>query len=256
MPQQSVNFSHEREDIMKKLIAIITVIIGLVFVTETALADSPVTSTPFSKAYYNVDIVKKASERNTITEDMATYLADANNPIDVKAAIINALSWSVDGKNNAQVYCQFIYGKELKDIDMKDLSGDQQFCIGYLLAMDDIYFETTQSMEYLRLARDNMKNSLTVNIVTFLVETMNGEAYDWPNQLRSILADTNLNKDISDDAIKVITDYMLEGIDNPVNIPKTGTAPLGNVYGIGAIAFMVVGYSLRYSKNKVEIISK
>ncbi|MFT4144783.1 MAG: hypothetical protein QM644_10045 [Mobilitalea sp.] len=226
---------------MKKLIAIVTVIIGLFFVTETAFADSPVTSTPFSKAYYNIDIVKKASERNTITADMAAYLADVSNPIDVKAAIINALSWSVDGKNNTEVYCEYIYGKELKDIDVATLSGDQQFCIGYLLAMDDINFETTQSMEYLRMARDNMKDSLTVNVITFLVETMNGEAYDWPNQLRSILADTYLNKDISDDAIKVITDYMLDGIDNPVNIPKTGTIPLGNVYGIGAITFLIIG---------------
>ncbi len=225
---------------MKKLIAIITVIIGLVFVTETALADSPVTSTPFSKAYYNVDIVKKASERNTITEDMAEYLADANNPIDVKAAIINALSWSADGKNNAEVYCQFIYGKELKDIDVQALSADQQFCIGYLLALDD-YFDTTEAIEYLKMARSNRSDSLTVAVITYLVECMKPAAFDWQDELNLILADSTLNKDISDDAIKVITDYMLEGIDNPVNIPKTGTIPLGNVYGIGAIAFLIIG---------------
>lgn len=226
---------------MKKIISIITIVISLFFVTETALADSPVTSTPFSKAYYNIDIVKKASERNTITADMAEYLADENNPIDIKAAIINALSWSVDGKNNTEVYCQFIYGKELKDIDVKTLSGDQQFCIGYLLAMDDIHFETTQSMDYLRMARVNMVDSLTVNLITFLVETMNVVSYDWPDQLNLILSDANLNKDISDDAIKVITDYMLDGIDNPVNIPKTGAVPLGNAYGAGAITFLIIG---------------
>ncbi len=234
---------------MKKLAIIITVFIGLVFVSQKAYADSPVTSTPFSKAYYNVDIVEEASRRNTITADMAKYLADANNPIDVKAAIINALSWDVNGKNNAERYCQLIYGKTLKDLDVAALSGDQQFCIGYLLAMDDIYFETTAAMEYLRMARSNMSDSLTVAILTFLVETMNEVSYDWQEQLNEILADTSLNGDLKEDAIKVITDYMIMGIDNPVNIPKTGELPLGTVYGMGAIALLIAGVTLKSNKN-------
>ncbi len=234
---------------MKKLIIIVMVLIGSLFVTEKAYADSPLTSTPFSKAYYNIAIVKEASERNTITADMAAYLADGNNSIDVKAAIINALSWNVEGKNNTELYCQFIYGKALKEMDAAALSGDQQFCIGYLLAMDDIYFESTQSMEYLRMARSNMSDSLTVTVVTFLVETMNVVSYDWPDQLNQILADTSLNRDLSEDAITVITDYMLLGIDNPVNIPKTGTPPLGAVYAICAISFMAAGLALSLNHN-------
>ncbi len=241
---------------MKRLIAIIMVLAGLLCVTEKAYADSPLTSTPFSRAYYNIDIVKEASGRNAITADMATYLADADNPIDVKAAIINALSWDINGKNNTERYCQFIYGKALKEIDAAALSGDQQFCIGYLLAMDDIYFETTRSVEYLRMARNNMSDSLTVAIVTFLVETMNGASYDWSGQLKEILADTSLNKDISEDAIQVITDYMLLGIDNPVNIPKTGTFPMGTVYGVIAIAFLTAVFTLNYSKNAVRISAR
>jgi hypothetical protein len=234
---------------MKKLIVIITVLIGLFYVTEKAYADSPVTSTPFSRAYYNIAIVKEASGRNTITTDMAEYLFDEKNSIDMKAALINALSWDVKGKNNAEIYCQLIYGKALKDMDVAALSGDQQFCIGYLLAMDDIYFETDKSMEYLRMARSNMNDSLTVTIVTFLVETMNEVSYDWPDQLNQILADTSLNRDLSEDAIKVITDYMLLGIDNPVNIPKTGTLPLGVVYAVGAIAFMAAGLVLNHKTD-------
>ena len=241
---------------MKKLIVIITVMIGLFFVTEKAYADSPVTSTPFSKAYYNNPIVKEASERNTITEDMAVYLADENNPIDVKAAIINALSWKVEGKNNTERYCQFIYGKSHKELNAEVLSGDQQFCIGYLLALDDIHFETPQSIEYLRMARSNMSDSLTVTIITFLVETMNEVSYDWHDQLNQILADTSLNGDLSEDAIKVITDYMLLGIDNPVNIPKTGTYPLGTIYAVGAIASMVAGLTLNNNIDTARILAK
>lgn len=236
---------------MKKLIAIITVFIGVFGVTSTAYADSPVTSTPFSKAYYNIGIVEEASRRNTITDDMSAYLADSNNPIDVKAAIINALSWDVNGKNNAELYCQAVYGKALKEIDVSALSGDQQFCIGYLLAMDDINFKTSQSMDFLRMARSNIKDSLTVAVITFLVETMNEVSYDWPDQLNNILADTSLNRDLSEEAIKVITDYMLSGIDNPVNIPKTGTFPMGAVYGISAAIFLISGLALNHNKNAV-----
>jgi len=243
---------------MKKLVMVITVLIGVFFVTGKAYADSPLTSTPFSKVYYNNAIVKEASERNTITADMAAYLADADNPIDVKAALINALSWKVEDKNNAELYCQFIYGKAIKEIDAAALSGDQQFCIGYLLAMDDIHFETTQSMDYLRMARSNMSNSLTVAVVTFLVETMNVVSYDWKDQLNQILADTNLNKDLPEDAINVITDYMLLGIDNPVNIPKTGELPLGAVYAICASSFMVAGLTLNHKieASRIKILNK
>jgi hypothetical protein len=63
-------------------------------------------------------------------------------------------------------------------------------------------------------------------------------SYDWPGQLNQILADTSLNADLSDEAIKVITDYMISGIDNPVNIPKTGILPLEAVYGMGVIVSM------------------
>ncbi|MDF2541686.1 MAG: cell wall-binding protein [Herbinix sp.] len=235
---------------MKKLIAVVMVLIGLFFMVDKAYADSPVTSTPFSKAYYNVDIVKKASGRNNITEDMADFLADENNPIDVKAAIINALSWNVNGKNNTDRYCQFIYKKSLMEIDISTLSGDQQFCIGYLLAMDDISFKTTQSMDYLRMARSNMIDSLTVAIITFLVETMNEVSYNWPDQLNQILTDTSLSKDLSEDAIKVITDYMLFGIDNPVNIPKTGSnSSVAFLYGMCAVVFLSAFINLNHNKN-------
>lgn len=235
---------------LSSIIAAVAIVAGLFFEPAIAYADSPLTSTPFSKAYYDVEIVEKASRRNHITEDMAAYLADENNPIDVKAALINALSWDLDGKDNTDRYCRFIYGKPLEEIDVAALSGDQQFCIGYLLAMDDIDFHTAQSMECLRLARINMPDSLTVAVITYIVEAMNGEVDDWRGQLNQILADTSLKQDLSEDAIKVITDYMLLGIDNPVNIPKTGTTSYAAVYGIVAIALLAGALYLNHKRKR------
>ena len=177
-----------------------------------------------------------------MTDEMAEYLADENNPIDVKAAIINSLSWNISGKNNAELYCQMVYGKPLKEIDGKALSGDQQFCIGYLLAMDDIYFSTNQSVEYLRMARDNMPDSLRVALVTYLVEAMNEVAYDASEQLNQMLTDVSLKRDLSEEAIEIITNYMILGIDQPVNIPKTGVKSKGKIYGISAFVLLILAF--------------
>lgn len=223
---------------MKKIFAIIiAILLVLLNATEKVYADSPLTSTNFCKAYFDIDIVEEASRHKNITEEMAQYLADENNPIDVKAALINALSWDIDGKNNTERYCRFIYGKSLKDIDVAGLSGHQQFCIGYLLAMDDIDFESKQSLEYLRMARSSMPDSLTAAVVAFIVESMCEVSYDWQERYNAILADETLNGDMRQEGIQLISDYILLGIDKPLNIPKTGEKVYALLYGFGAVAF-------------------
>jgi len=231
---------------MKKIITIITVLLILMNTAQIVHADTPLTSTYFSKAYYDIEIVEKASRHKYITADMAQYLADESNPIDVKAALINALSWDIDGKNNTERYCQFIYGKSLKDIDVAELSGHQQFCIGYLLAMDDIDFNSKESLEIMRMAKNSMPDSLTVAVITFIIETMCGEVSgDWQESYKTILADPALNGDMPDEAIQHISNYILYGIDSPVNIPKTGEKGYGLFYGLAAVAFFAAGAVIR-----------
>lgn len=235
---------------MKKLIGFLCTLIGLLCIPATVSADSPLTSTPFSKAYYDIELVEQARDQGIMSEDLAAYLADDNNPIDVRAAIINALSWDTEGKTNAESYVQIIYGKALADIDITTLSADQQFCIGYLMALDN-YFETSQAMEYLQLARSNQSDSLTVAVVTYLVEAMNAEFTDWPGQLEAILSDGNLNKDMSEEALQIIKDYMISGIDNPVDIPKTGERILWGIFIAGAV-IMAAGIIVTTIKKKKE----
>jgi LPXTG-motif cell wall-anchored protein len=223
---------------MKKLIGFLCTFLILFCISATVSADSPLTSTPFSKAYYDIELVQEARDQGAMNSDFATYLADENNPIDVKAAIINALSWDIDGKENADTYCQLIYNTSLQELDVNALPADQQFCIGYLLALDN-YSDTAQAMEYLRSARSSMSDSLTVAVVTYLVEAMNFQFDDWPGKYESVLADATLNKDMSEAAIQVITDYIVLGIDNPVekpaDIPKTGERILWGIFAVGAV---------------------
>jgi hypothetical protein len=117
---------------MKKAILLITAFV--VFVTSSIFvnADSPITSSIFYQAYSDVEIVTAAEKAVTINAEIAKYLSGPNNPIDVKAAVINALSWNMNGKNNASVYSKLIYNKDIKELNTDKLRGDELFCLGYL----------------------------------------------------------------------------------------------------------------------------
>lgn len=234
---------------MKKIIAIICFSFVLLFNSTTAYADSPITSTPFYKEYLDIDIVK-ASEQGTINVEIAEYLSDESNPIDVKAAVINALSWDFDGKDNAEIYSQLIYGKSISELDFNSLSGNQQFCTGYLMAMDD-YHDTEQALEYLKIAEENSGNSFTVSIIRALVDAMDMEDNIWLQYIEPVLNDSSLNRDLSDEALQIITDYMISYNEESWLTPKTGVASTELFYGIGvAISAVGVIYSKKKSNSK------
>ncbi len=80
---------------MRKILCsfiIMSVITSMIFPVRS-FADSPVTSTDFYTAYLDIEEVAKASEMTYIDEETALYLSDSENPIDVKAAVINAIGW-------------------------------------------------------------------------------------------------------------------------------------------------------------------
>ncbi len=77
---------------MKKTIFIILI---LSFV-NTALADSPLTSTEFYKAYIDVPEIKEAANSDgKLSDNFFTFLISNKNDIDVKIGLINALKWII-----------------------------------------------------------------------------------------------------------------------------------------------------------------
>jgi|GEM_PF-3358975 hypothetical protein len=193
---------------MKKLLIILCVFIGLSLFPTTASADSPVTSTSFYRAYMDNEIVAEAHEEKKVNANIAKYLSDKNNPIDVKAAVINAISWDSPGDPVANKYCQLIYKKSLDKINTDKLSGDQLFCIGYLLAMEN-YSDVTPALKYLRLAEQKINDSFTVSIIRAVVESMNAKTSEgrW-DYIPPVLKNTGLKRDLRQDAINIILDYM------------------------------------------------
>ncbi len=192
---------------MKKLLATAILFLTLFIFSVPAFADSPITESDISRAYMDVAIVKEASQQHgKINANISSYLSNAKNPIDVKAAVINALSWSSDGKANADAYSKTIYKVPVSKLKTDSLSGDQLFCIGYLMAMDN-YTETKSALSFLKLAEKKSNNSFTVSIIRAVVESQNGDDSIW-NYFKPLLQNSNLKKDMRQDAVNIILNYV------------------------------------------------
>jgi len=206
-----VKVKKRKGGIMKR----IGVFIAFLFVLFSGFlyADSPITSTDFYTAYKDIEMVNKAAKLDVITPEIAEFLSSPKNPVDVKAAVINALSWDINGKNNAVLYLAYLEKKYNNDIDtltLEPLTADEVFCLGYLLAMDD-YFFVGEALDLLLIAWELNDTSFTVSIILALVEAQEAMDYDWCEVwmlTEDVLLDESLKKDMRDEAITIIVDYM------------------------------------------------
>ncbi|HMQ67430.1 MAG TPA: hypothetical protein PKA90_09190 [Ignavibacteria bacterium] len=194
---------------MKEIKALVCIIIF--FSANFLFADSPLTSTPFHEKYTDVDIVLEAEQSGTINRKIADYLHDVNNPVDIKAAVINALGWDINGKNNAREYTMIIYNSYVISDDMISASTDEAFVLGYLHAMDN-YQDPDYALQYLKVAQQSNSKSYTVNLIYRLVKAQKAMDTDfckaW-NQVNKVYLDDDLNIDMREEARKVIYDYMI-----------------------------------------------
>lgn len=120
------------------LLAVLTALSALS--PAPAAADSPLTSTDFATAYTNHPLVAQARKANGILDDaLCAALSDPETPSDVRAAIINTLGWSIEGKTNAAAYLAYLsdtHKKPVTELLLADLAPQESFALGYLLAMD------------------------------------------------------------------------------------------------------------------------
>jgi len=196
---------------MKKVILGFAMII---MIFESSNADSPITSTYFCEAYLDVKIVKYASEKRIIDKKIGKMLMSEKLSIDVKAAIINALSWDINGKNNADIFKEFVskkYNFTKKNIDIDKLSADELFCLGYLTVMDD-YFHPQNGLVYLENALRKKPDSYTIAIIFSLsTSQIYLDTFEWC-KVWMICKSTKNNKsyiqDLRKEANTIIFDYI------------------------------------------------
>lgn len=198
---------------MQKRRIVIAVQLVLFILLGILYADSPITSTPFYTAYNDIEMVRRAEKSGVLTLSIAQFFSSSSNPIDVKAAVINALSWDIDGKNNSGLYFDFLvetHKEEIDSVTLEPLSADEVFCLGYLMAMDN-YFYVEEALEVLFVAWDMNDVSFTVSMIFAIVEAQEAMDYDWCEVwllTQDVLLDETLKKDMRDEAIEIIVDYM------------------------------------------------
>lgn len=178
------------------------------FIPGICYADSPLTSTPISNAYEDLEIVKKAKASGEMNSEFALFLHNESNPIDKKAALINALGWDFNGKKNAMLYCNIIFGKQINEKDIASVSAEDNFVIGYLKALDD-YFYPYKAVPYLKAAQKKMDDSYTVFIILALVRAQNADFCSSWRYVNKVFRNKDLEKDLRKEAVKIIYDYMV-----------------------------------------------
>ena len=177
----------------------------------TVRADSPLTSTPFHDKYTDIDIVLKAEQTGVMNQEFADYLHDRSNPIDVKAALINALGWSLEGKSNAEIYNTLIHKRQMTEEDIFKINANELFVIGYLMALDN-YFDVSKAILFLKQARIKNSGSYTYSIIEALAKAQKAMEKDFCKVWKyanKVFSNEDLEMDMREDAGKMMYDYMI-----------------------------------------------
>lgn len=168
---------------------------ALVAAALPAWADSPLTSTsPEIALTYSSDELPELNEASlgVLTPELAARLTSDDLDMGSKVALVNALGWSIEGKDNASVFKEALaskYGDEILRprgrLDVNLLSTDELVTLGYLLALDD-YFAPWDAVGYLDYALIRAPESLAVQLIRGLVHAQMALSNDWCAVWRSV----------------------------------------------------------------------
>ena len=194
----------------KKRVALVTMFVAAI----SLFADSPITSTNFYRAYLDLPIVDRAKNHGVIDLEIAEYLHSESIPLDLKAAVMNALSWGPEEKRNAEFFSYYLaleYGLPLDRLYPERISPSDLFCLGYLTILDD-YFEPSYGLLLMDLALEHYEDSMVASIVTAFARAqdlvMGEDSYDlWP-VIEEVITDQSLRRDFRPLAMEIIVEYM------------------------------------------------
>lgn len=193
---------------MKKLFIL------MILISQYTFADSPLTSTDFYKAYMDIPLVNKTAKSNgVLTNEVFDFLNSKSNTIDKKIALINALKWNINGKNNAELYFKNLIGihKEYTPNNFYNKgTAEELICYSYLKAMDN-YFDVNSASVFSKRAHKLNPNSYAIAIVNQLIKVQmidypedSCEIYRMMNEIRE---NKKLVIDFRKQASKIIFNY-------------------------------------------------
>ena len=198
---------------MKRLLTAIT----LLLVTWTATwADSPLTSTNFAVAYSDHPMVQMACEemQGSIPTTLLNFLANKNEPVDVRLAVINKLGWNFDGTSMGAQLGEYLMGRyKVKNETklVKKLDAGTMAVFAYAKAMSN-YFDVKAASELGHKAVKKDKNkSFSVAMASALIDAQIYLDSDWSmvyKVVADVLHDGSLHLDMRQEAIDNIMDYI------------------------------------------------
>lgn len=173
-----------------------------------ALADSPLTSTSWWDYYENKAIVNEARELGC-TDDVLACLANQKAPIDLRLALVNALSWNFNGQSNYDLLVEYI--ATTKGVGaLKKVSPETQCVMAYLRAMDD-YFDVTEAHKMAERAHKAKPKSRAIAMIYGLISAQEAMDSDWGMVYTNVAKYANnksLKRDMSDYAVEKIMEYI------------------------------------------------
>ncbi len=178
----------------------------LSFSLLAAMADSPLTSTPFYTAYEGVPAVTAAVSANGELNATLMDFLSSKNPIAQKMAVINAIGWAFEGHNNYERYKSYLGDKTGNG----KLKAENMLCLAYLKALDN-YFDCTEALKMADEALALNTKSYTFNIIRALIKAQVLFDTDWCGVYQvtdNVRKNTDLTPDMNNGATFIIFDYM------------------------------------------------
>ena len=179
-------------------------------------ADSPLTSTHFSDAYSDHEMVQMASElmQNDISTTLLNFLADKHAPVDVRLAVVNKLGWNFDGTTVGAQLGEYLMGRYRAKNEaklVKKLDAGTLAVYAYAKAMSN-YFDVKAASELGHKALKKNKNkSFSVAMASALIDAQNYMDGDWGmiyKVVANVLHDGSLHLDMRQEAIDNIMEYI------------------------------------------------
>lgn len=177
------------------------------------MADSPITSTFFADVYKKELIVQKAMEaKGRLTLEIMEYLANPQNPVAIKIASLNAISWT-EQIDNYSLFLNFLKSRyntnsELTLLDKLD--GTTLASLAYAKALSN-YFEVEEAHLISFIAKSKEPNSFTINMVYALIYAQLAMDSDWCTIFQVcnwVVTNEELTQDMHPKAISQIMEYI------------------------------------------------
>ena len=188
-----------------------------------AMADSPLTSCSIYKYYQNVTMVKTAGNAKNINQTIMAYLANKNNPIATRMAVVYTLVLGTDPwpKDDTQEfpekYLEYLKKRNAVTSEsalIEKIDGPTLMTYAYMLALanyaDEDVVANARMLSEQAISKDQTK-SLTVRLIGAVITGQYWMSSDWGMVYRDaerVINDGSLKKDMKQDAVNDIWNYL------------------------------------------------